>query len=167
MPRLPLILLSVLAAQPALAQAHPGPCKATGSAIPPAFSGWADQTPVSAGTRPGEGATIPIGKAVNVSLLAAKHLDLAPAPSRRPETGSGGALSFQVTHAGVYRVALGAEAWVDVVRAGKSVAARGRGAPAPCAGIRRTIEFALTPGDYVLQLAGVMDDTVAVMVVAA
>lgn len=166
--RFPLVMLVALAA-PAAAQsatqAAEAPCPAR-TPLPSDLSGWDDQTPVSAGTRPGDGATIAVGKAARVSLVAGKHLALSPAPAKGDGAGSGGTLSLPITKAGTYRVALSGGAWIDLVQAGKSVDSTSHGHGPRCTGVRKMVDFALVPGNYVIQLSGSDSDTIGLMVAA-
>jgi hypothetical protein len=59
---------------------------------------------------------------------------------------------FDVVKAGVYRVALSAGAWVDVVQGGTIAQSVAHGHGPECSGIRKIVSFHLAPGRYVLQL---------------
>ena len=76
----------------------------------------------------------------------------------------GGLVGFSVTEAGTYRVALGSGAWIDVVRGGKAAASTAHGHGPACSGVRKTVDFPLTPGRYILQIAGNGTPSIAVMV---
>ncbi|MPT49346.1 MAG: hypothetical protein E2598_13175 [Sphingobium sp.] len=100
---------------------------------------------------------------VKITPGQAFTLSLLPTPSvkypLRPEkpggsVSHGGLASFTVKEAGTWRVALGAGAWVDVVKDGKSAQSVNHGRGPACTGIRKMVDYALTPGDYVLQIAG-------------
>ena len=69
-----------------------------------------------------------------------------------------------MTRPGTYRVALGAGAWVDMLRDGKAIASTAHGHGPACSGIRKIVDFPLTPGSYVLQLAGSPDANIPVLV---
>ena len=71
---------------------------------------------------------------------------------------------FQVARAGTYRVALGTSAWIDVVRAGRALPSQAHGHGPACTGIRKIVDFRLTPGRYVLQLSGTMATTLPVLI---
>ncbi len=157
--------LSFLIAAPALAQnpaADPS-CANVRAALPSELSGWSEKTSVSAGVKPGDGATVLVGQAALVSLHPAKHLDLAPAP-RTATDGNGGTLALAVTAAGTYRVALGGRAWVDLVQGGKAAASAANGHGPKCTGIVKMVDFKLTPGNYAIQLSGSADDSIALLV---
>ncbi len=134
-------------------------------AIPPELAGWGNQTPVSAGTKAGEGATIEIGKAALVALHPAKHLTLQPAPETPAAPDSnGGTLAIAVMSAGKYRIALGGSAWIAVVRDGKSIAASAHSHGPKCSGVRKMVDFTLMPGNYAIQLSGNDTDSIALLV---
>jgi hypothetical protein len=158
---LPLLLLGA----PALAQdpATDPSCATVRVALPAELAGWSQQTPVSAGVKPGEGATVIVGQAALVSLHPARHLALAPAG--KSTEGNGGTLSLAINAAGTYRLALGRKAWVDVVQAGKATPSTAHAHGPKCSGIGKIVDFRLAPGNYTIQLSGSAAESVALMVV--
>lgn len=163
------VLPIVLALLPisALAQASADPsCATARPALPPELASWSRQTPVSAGLKPGDGATVEIGKAALVSLHPAKHLEFTP-PAKVAADANGGTLALAVLKPGTYRVALGGAAWIDLIHEGKPVASKAHGHAARCAGIAKIVDFALAPGNYTVQLSGSAADTVALLVARA
>lgn len=135
-------------------------------AIPAELSGWSNQMSVSAGVKPGDGATISVGKAANVSLHPAKHLALTPAPEKVASVdSSGGTLTVAITAAGTYRLALSGAAWVDLVQDGKAVASAAHDHGPKCTGVRKMVDFKLTPGTYAIQLSGSTTPSLALMLV--
>jgi hypothetical protein len=160
-------LLLALLATPALAQTAGDPACATARpALPAELASWSQQTPVSAGVKPGDGATVEIGKAALVSLHPAKHLEFT-LPAKAAADANGGTLALAVVKAGTYRVALGTGAWIDLVHEGKPVASKAHGHSAKCSGIAKIVDFALVPGNYTVQLSGSAADTVALLVARA
>jgi len=162
------VLLSALAlATPATAQdpATDPACANVRVALPPELAGWSVQTPVSAGVAPGQGATVAIGSAARVSLHPARHLSLAPAPVKAAAANSnGGTLAFSIADEGTYRIALGGAAWIDVVQGGKAIAASAHGHGPKCTGVRKMVDFKLTPGTYAIQLSGSATPSLALLV---
>lgn len=65
----------------------------------------------------------------------------------------GGLLVFHIALSGTYRVALGGKAWIDVVQRGKSLPSAAHAHGEPCSGIAKQVDFALAPGDYILQIS--------------
>lgn len=165
--RAALIVPLVLLASPAPAQTAGDPaCAGVRVALPPDLSAWSDQTPVSAGVKPGEGATLELGTAALVSLHPAKHLEFAVS-SKLPADSNGGTLALAIVKAGTYRVALGGGASVDLVADGKPVVARTHAIGPKCSGVARIVDFTLAPGNYTIQLSGSAADTLALLVVRA
>lgn len=132
----------------AVAQAGEQACPVTPAPLSAELAGWTETTPIASGGR------IEAGQAAEVTLLLTDDISYAALPERAPTATSRGAmLSFSVAEAGVYRVALGAGAWIDVVREGRLIASSAHGHGPPCSGIRKMVDFALEPGDYALQLS--------------
>ena len=163
--RVALAILPLFVAAPALAQdpATDPSCANVRVALPSELAGWSDQTPVSAGVKPGEGATVSVGQAALVSLHPAKHLALAPV-AKTAADGNGGTLTLAVTAPGTYRVALGAKAWIDLVQSGKALASTSHGHGPKCTGVRKLVDFKLAPGNYAIQLSGSDAESVALLV---
>lgn len=163
--RAALMLPFVLLAAPAPAQtpASDPACATVRVALPPELAGWSEQTPVSAGVKPGDGATVEVGKAALVSLHPAKHLEFS-LPAKSPSDANGGTLALAIVRAGTYRAALGGGAWIDLVSEGKPVVAKAHAHGPKCSGVAKIVEFALTPGNYTIQLSGSATDTVELMV---
>ena len=153
----------ILTAAPALAQAPADPsCANVRVALPAELANWSEQTPVSAGTKAGEGATLEVGHAALVSLHPAKHLDFAKGAASQ---ANGGTLALAVAKPGTYRVALGDAVWVDLVSDGKPIASKAHTHGPRCSGVRKIVDFALVPGNYTIQLTRSRVDTVALLVV--
>jgi hypothetical protein len=165
-----MVLALAMAGTPAVAQempAAPAPaCPATPAPLPPELAGWASATPVSAAaTAAGLAkAKAPIGSRADVALLPAAQVQFV-APEKAPAADSySGMVGFSVPVARTYRVALGAGAWIDVVRDGKPISSGAHGHGVPCTAVRKTVDFALTPGDYVLQISGNRTAMISVMI---
>ena len=158
-------LALLLATAPAQAQdpANDPSCANVRVAIPVELTGWSQQAPVAAGTEAGGGATIRPGQAVLASLHPAQHLKLTPAPEKVGPNG--GTLTLVVAEAGTYRVAVGQRAWVDLIRDGKVTSSSAHGHGPKCTGIRKMVDFVLSPGNYTLQLSGSEAESVAVLAV--
>lgn len=131
-------------------------------ALPAELATWEARTPLTAGTRAGEGATLSTGHAATVSLHAARHLGFAALPEAKG--ANGGTLTLPIEAAGTYRIALGDAAWVDLVEDGKPVASGAHGHGPECSGVRKMVDFTLARGTYTVQLSGSPATTLAVMV---
>jgi hypothetical protein len=162
-----LVLALASIAPPAFAQeAAPAPCPATPAALPAELAGWASATPVTAAASAADigKAQIPVSSQADISLLPAAQVQFVT-PEKAPLPGtSSGMVHFTVLSARTYRIALGAGAWIDVVHDGKAIASGAHGHGVPCTPVRKTVDFALTPGDYVLQIAGNHDAVISVMI---
>ncbi len=95
-----------------------------------------------------------LNESADVALVPAATMILA-APLGKPiaPDDRGGLLVFHIALGGTYRVALGGKGWIDVVQAGRSLQSTVHAHGTPCSGIAKTVDFALAPGDYVLQLS--------------
>ena len=157
-----LILLPLALAPPAAAQdpATDPACANVRVALPAELAGWSDQMPVTAGVKPGDGATILLGQSARVALHPAKHLTFA----QNGRVGSGGTLAMMVTAPGTYRIALGGRAWVDLLQDGKAVTSGAHSHGPKCSGVRKLIDFRLQPGTYTIQLSGSDTDNVTLLV---
>ena len=159
------LLIATLGAPLAAQDAPDAACANVRIALPPELAGWSDQSEVVAGVQPGQGGTVTIGKAASVSLHPARHLSLSPAPSKTsPPDSNGGTLAFSIAEEGSYRIALSEAAWIDVVRDGKAIDSTAHTHGPKCSGVRKMVDFKLTPGTYAIQLSGSATPTLALMV---
>ena len=65
---------------------------------------------------------------------------------------------------GTYRIALGARAWIDVAHGAAPLASIGHAMGERCAGIAKTVDFALAPGVYTIQLSAAADAVVPIAI---
>lgn len=145
-----------------LAQSAPAEaCVRIDDELPVALQGWASRdTPADM--------QLPIGQARTARLEPVAAIAFASPPERAPAAGSfGKMLRFTVEHAGSYRVALGARAWIDVVKDSKPIASTAHGHGPRCSSIRKMVSFDLAPGTYVLQLSGADAPGITVLVAPA
>lgn len=142
--------------------AHDPACANVRVAFPSELAGWSKQMPVAAGVEAGGGASLTVGQAVLVSLHPAKHLKLNPAP--KVLAPNGGTLTLAITEPGTYRVSLGGKAWIDLVRGGTLLSSTAHGHGPKCTGVRKMVDFALTPGNYTVQLSGSDAESIALLV---
>lgn len=154
---------------PTTAQTPAPNCTAATPALLPELAGWPDRTPLTAAASAPAAAqaTLTIGKAAQLRLspAAAVRFPIRPARPAAPDTQSGIA-GFTVARPGTYRVALGSGLWIDMVRDGRAVASTAHAHGPACSGIRKLVDFRLTPGRYLVQLSGGREPSVTVMVVA-
>lgn len=148
---------------------HPAPvdCTTVRMALPPELAGWGSGGPAKAAKSRGSVATasLTVGRGVDATLSPTKKVRYVLRPEKTGMAGSyGGMFSFSVQEAGTYRVALGSGAWIDVVRGGKAVASSAHGHGPQCTQVRKMVDFPLSPGRHVLQIAASHSDDVPVMI---
>lgn len=179
----PLATTPVAAQAPQTAPAQPSPaltgpaqpvsapaCPVTPVPLPAGLEGWVVSDPVTAAVTPADlaRAQIVIGQRADVQLAPAASVAYVVPPARPPGADThGGMLGFTIQAPGTYRIALNAAAWIDVLHEGKPAVATAHGHGQPCSSIRKTLDFALTPGHYVLQVVGNAKPTLALMVAHA
>jgi len=163
-------ILALLLATPALAQEMqhaPANCPADAKPLPAALSAWTDKASLDAADNPAglNAAALAPGKAVTVNLHHTREVQYISKPEKPGgSVAYGGLLMLDIKNAGTYQVNLSSGAWIDLLKGGATVMS-GAHAPGPaCSGIRKTVQFPLQPGRYVIQLSANGDPTVAVMV---
>jgi hypothetical protein len=171
-----LLALAVAVISPVSAQETPAPapaavpCPVTPVPLPAGLEGWVVHDPVTAATTATDvaKAQILIGQGTNVTLTPQAQVTYIVAPEKpaKPES-MGGLLGFTVQVAGTYRVALSAGAWIDILHDGKAVASTAHGHGQPCSSIKKTVDFTLTPGKYVVQVVGNAAPRLSLMVAHA
>jgi len=145
------LALSSLAQAQEPASSCPAPVAATGELAP-----WNVPRPLQAGARSSQtsASTLAIGQAVRLTLLGTPQVRYPVRPEKPGGSVSyGGLIRLDVERAGTYRVALGSAAWIDLVHDGKALTSSAHGRGPDCTGIRKMVDFALTPGRYTVQIA--------------
>ena len=102
------------------------------------------------------------GQAVTLRLHPADHLSL-PVEPKKPG-GSGGLVALSIVETGTYRMALSSAAWIDVIQEGRVLESVSHGHGPDCSGIRKIVDFALSPGRYTIQLTGNAESTTRLLV---
>lgn len=137
-------------------------------APPPELAGWSAAGAVTAGRTVAGATVLDVGKGVTATL---SHTPGVIYPLRPEKPGGsvsyGGIFAFDVAVAGRYRVALGSGAWIDLVRDGAALVSVAHGHGPDCTGIRKMVDFDLTPGRYILQVAANGAPTLPLMVARA
>jgi len=165
-----LLISAFLFAAPALAQEMrhaPANCPADAKPLPAALSGWADKASLDAAANAAglNAARLTPGKAVAVNLRHAPKMRYVAQPERKSGTTSyGGLLQLPITQAGTYQVNLSSGAWIDMLKDGAVVPSGVHSHGLPCSDIRKTVQFPLQPGQYVIQLSRNNDPSIAIMV---
>ena len=146
---LPLLLALPI---PAIADAQQPPpvetCGAIDGALPAALGAWRAPSPSSGAVRP--------GAALQIALRPIAELQTAipPHPARDGGATRGARLDLEIASAGTYQILLSEGAWIDLVQAGTPLRFAAHGHGPGCSTIRKTVDYTLTPGHYVLQLSG-------------
>jgi len=113
------------------------------------------------------GATLPADSAARLKLAPFSEAKLALPPERPPKFSPSYAGAFALAApaaAGVYKVTLSAGAWIDVVQDGKFLKPVAFAEATGCANARKSVKFRLAAEPATLQLTGVGDSDVAVIV---
>jgi hypothetical protein len=159
-----------LLSAPALAQEMqhaPANCPADAKPLPAALSAWTDKASLDAAGDPSglNAAALTPGKAVTANLHHTREVQYITQPEKPGgSVAYGGLLQLNVKDAGNYQINLSSAAWIDLLKDGAAVMS-GAHAPGPaCSGIRKTVQFPLQPGRFVIQLSANGDPTIGVMV---
>lgn len=149
-------MFNALLAAMLLQAAGAAPDACTAVAPPPAeMSGWASPRPLDAGRTAERATMLTPGVAISARLPSTRDVRYAVRPEKPGGSVSyGGVFAFTVATPGRYRVALGSGAWIDVLANGKPTTSVAHGHGPACTGIRKMVDFDLTAGRYVLQVAG-------------
>lgn len=109
-----------------------------------------------------------VGTPATVPLRPMATATFVTAPSRPAAPGTyGQSFALSVTKPGTYRIALSAGAWIDVIDGGsKSIASIAHAEGPGCSGIRKIVDFSLTPGAYAIELSGAKTTRIRMLVVA-
>jgi len=168
-----LFVLTLLAAlAPAAAQDMPGMAMPAANcsapvAPPPALSSWAAKTDMTSATQASglDAAMLTPGRAASVTLHPTPEVHYVAQPEKPggPVT-LGGMVAIAIAEAGTYQISLGSGAWLDVLKDGASVASSAHAPGPPCSGIRKMVQFPLTPGRSVIQISGNVDPAIQVLV---
>jgi len=132
------------------------------------LAAWITPVAVTAAGREGRSSAAPlmVGQAAQVTLLPTPEVAYPVRPDKPGGSVSyGGLLRLEVRQAGTYRIALGSGAWLDLVARGKALTSVAHGRGPACTGIRKMVDFALTPGRHTLQIAVNGEPQVTVMAV--
>lgn len=154
----------------AAAPAKPAPACPADSVLPPELADWARTVPGDtfyAYGEPREAGFPTLGTArTELPLHKFESLRYWIAPERKPDPFKyGGLVPIEVKKAGRLVVALDAGAWIDLVRDAKFVASATHGHGPACSGIRKMVEFDVTPGRYVLQISSAPAASIRAMAV--
>ncbi|MEG8038441.1 hypothetical protein QP166_03435 [Sphingomonas sp. LR60] len=161
----------LLASAPFSAQDLPAPepsCTAVRPAMPIGLESWSTRVALEAGAATRSAPVIEVGRAAELRLVPLDRLAPAAPPTRELGTGTNAGMAlFQILRPGTYRIALGAPAWIEVVRGGRALPSAAHSHGPACTGIRKIVDYRLAPGRYVLQLTGAAANTLPVLIAPA
>ena len=154
------LLTTALIGAPTIAAkpTKPAPACAAGAVLPPELSDWsraAASKTIYAYGEPREASWPALGAArTALGLHRFESLRFEIAPERKPDPFKyGGMVPIEVKTPGRLVVALGAGAWIDLVRDGKFLKSAAHGHGPDCSGIRKMVEYDVEPGRYLLQIS--------------
>ncbi len=131
-------------------------CTDPTAALPETLAGWSGRTALTAAADAEGAASAPLiaGRGVDAALNQTDKMHYVVRPEKPGGSASyGGLFTFTVERPGIYRVALGSGAWIDMLRGEEAVTSTAHGHGPECSGVRKMVDFPLTPGRYVLQIA--------------
>lgn len=150
------------------ARAQDGQSCAPGSATLPAeLAGWSSRRPIVAADEASglRTATLEIDSAADATLKSTAEVRYVTRPEKPGGSVSyGGLFNFTIDRAGTYRVALGSGAWIDILKGKALITSTAHGHGPDCSGIRKMVDFPLTPGRYTLQIAANGEPTLPLMI---
>jgi hypothetical protein len=117
----------------------------------------------------GPDGVVEIGQAAyHVKLADVGKVQFAALPERQPKAGThGAALTLAVKREGLYDVTLSDEGWIDIADHGERIRSSDFSGQKACPGVRKSVRFALKPGDLTLQLSNIDADAIDIAVVPA
>ena len=126
-----------------------------------------EQAALAAAAPLAPGATLPVDAGARLKLIPFAEAKLALAPERSPKFSPSyaGAFTLDAPAApAVYKVTLSAGAWIDVIQDGKFLKAIAFSEATGCANARKSVKFRLAAAPTTLQLTGVGDPDISIVV---
>jgi hypothetical protein len=159
-----LVALTLLVAAPAIAAEEPSGCDKFKWNIDHARAALTapDRAKLTSGS---ELAALP-ATGVTLSLIAPADAKLPTPPERAPKEGTfAGFTKFpSVPKAGSYTVSLSTGAWIDLVQDGHFLKPTAFSGATDCEGIRKTVKFDLSASPFVIQISGVRENSISLVV---
>jgi hypothetical protein len=168
--RIATALLGIMLVSPfssAHSQTHAPVCASGAATLPPALAAWPTRGPLIATGKASalKSAALVVGSPVDATLGSTADIQYVTRPEKPGGSVSyGGLFSFTIKDAGTYRVALGSGAWIDVLKGKAAMASVAHGHGPDCSGIRKMVDFRLSPGRYTLQIAANGEQTLPLMI---
>src|SRR5689334_14951864 len=115
----------------------------------------------------GSRANWPLPFATTVALVPFSEAKLAIAPERAPKSNNSFAGLIEVAappRSGTYKITLSSEGWIDVVQNGKRLNSIASTGATGCAGVRKSVKFALGAAPFTAQFSGIEANSVGVAI---
>jgi hypothetical protein len=109
---------------------------------------------------------LPVGALV-IRLQPGAQASFAMPPERKPrsEQWHGGMVRLPaLAKPGIYQITLSDDAWIDVIQNGRYARSVGSTGRSDCPGVRKSVRLDLDASPVVLQVSGVVPDTIAVTI---
>lgn len=164
-----LIVFAPLAAQAQTPDSKPSAPTCTmamDTALPAALADWTRPEALPAGANGATQPGIAVGHAYSVQLSPVAAVQYPVAPKKLKDGSFGGLFMLTVEKAGTYTVAFDSAPWIDIVQDGKWIRSIGNSHGLDCSTIRKTVDFALQPGHYTIEVSSAPKDSGVLMVVA-
>ncbi|MFV0644153.1 MAG: homogentisate 1,2-dioxygenase [Sphingomonadaceae bacterium] len=145
-----------LASAPVLAQEQATPTCTAVAAPPAELAGWSRSVSLSSASSSYAARKVRLkaGESAILALHETENMRYAAPLKKQSEANSfGGLARIDVREAGTYRIALGSRAWVDIVSGQTAITSIAHSHGPDCTGIRKMVDFPLTPGRYNVQIA--------------
>jgi hypothetical protein len=114
----------------------------------------AERALLAAATPNADRASPPAARRLTMMPLAQAGFALPPERAPREPGALGGVVRVSVPEAGLYRVTLDAEGWLDVVQNGAHRGADAFTGVRECPGLRKSVKFRLEAGEAAIQVTG-------------
>jgi hypothetical protein len=108
---------------------------------------------------------LPVAVTVGLSPFADAKLPMPPERAPKQTNSFAGFISVPAPpQAGVYKITLSSEGWIDVVQDGHFLKSGPHTGAVGCAGIRKSVKFDLAAAPFVVQLSSVPANTIGVAI---
>jgi hypothetical protein len=109
----------------------------------------------------------PLPAAVSIALVPFAEAKLPVAPERAPKSPTSFAGFVQLpapATAGIYKITLSSEGWIDVVQDGHLLKSAGFTGALGCAGIRKSVRFDLAAQPFTIELSGIAGNAIRIAI---
>jgi hypothetical protein len=109
----------------------------------------------------------PLPVATMITLVPFAEAKLPFAPERAPKSDDSFAGFVEVSapaKAGIYKVTLSSDGWMDVIQGGRPVRSVAFTGATGCTGVRKSLKFELTSAPFIVQLSGIEANTIGIAI---